>query len=1031
MRQTAKAVLMRGVLVFVLFSLAVSPHSYLAKVIVSGTAGSFTPVASEGNFGRVQGGDSQSGLKGAGLAPVSSGGPLPTQLSEGLPVPFLRGSPFQNPRLQAGSFSGACIDQVIETVGLVAGKFPNSLPTAVAYDGANGYVYVTSGFGGGTVMVINGATDSVIGSIPAGLEPDAVAYDSGNGYVYVANKYSGNLTVINGATNAAVGSIPVGNEPDAVAYDSGNDHLYVTSGTSSNSSGTVTVISGASNSITGSISVGVGPDAVAYDSGNGFLYVANYNSGNVTVINGATNSVVGSIPVGHEPDAVAYDNGNGNVYVANYYDDNVTVINGTTEAVVGSIPVGFGPDAVAFDGGNGYLYVVNFYFGPGGPGNVTVINGATNAVVGSIPVGEYSLGVAYDSGNEHVYVTNSWSMNVTVINGLTNSASGSIVLGLFPNAVAYDSGNGYLYVVSNLGNITILDGATGSVVGWIGAGGSSESPYDLPWDDLVALAYDVKNGNLYLTNGSSNVTVISGASNSIVGSIQVGGVARGVAYDSENGNVYVGGYPNVTVINGATDAVVGSISVGWYTSVVAYDSGNGNLYAAASFSNYPVTVINGATNTVVGSIGVGDWPSSIAYDSGNGHLYVANLNSNNVTVIDGATNSVLRSIPVGFMPDAVAYDNRNGYLYVANLDLGDAGSVTVIDGATDSVIGTIGAVPYGYGTLFSSLTSVAYDSGNGYLYMTSFGSGTVFVIIPITPSHVCYPMTFTETGLPARTAWSASLSGAWQYSTGSSIVYQEPNGTYEFTVGGAAGYSASPSSGSLTVNGSPVTVSITFAAPPPPPPTYEVTFTENGLPARTTWSIAFAGGTGWSTADSITFVEPNGTYRFTVFPVPGYSARPPSGSVTVAGASVTQLISFTVRPPTYDVTFTETGLPAGTPWSITVAGTTYTLLMRSVMFGEANGTYSFAVGSVVGYTVTPEYGNVTVAGRPIVESVTFTPNSPTPQGGQPGSSLLGVSIWAAYALMMAPVAIVVATVVALLIMRRRRGFLPPPPPANP
>ena len=48
--------------------------------------------------------------------------------------------------------------------------------------------------------------------------------------------------------------------------------------------------------------------------------------------------------------------------------------------------------------------------------------------------------------------------------------------------------------------------------------------------------------------------------------------------------------------------------------------------------------------------------------------------------------------------------------------------------------------------------------------------------------------------------------------TRATVTFQEPNGTYAFTVGFVSGYAASPSAGSIRVAGSPVSEPITFAS---------------------------------------------------------------------------------------------------------------------------------------------------------------------------------------------------------------------------
>ena len=76
-------------------------------------------------------------------------------------------------------------------------------------------------------------------------------------------------------------------------------------------------------------------------------------------------------------------------------------------------------------------------------------------------------------------------------------------------------------------------------------------------------------------------------------------------------------------------------------------------------------------------------------------------------------------------------------------------------------------------------------------------------------------------------------------------------------------------------------------------------------------------------------------------------------------------------PTYYDITFTETGLPSGTSWYATLNGQTQSTTSSSITFSETSGTYSYSIGSVSGYTVSPSSGSVSVGGSKSV-SVTYT-----------------------------------------------------------
>jgi YVTN family beta-propeller protein len=285
-------------------------------------------------------------------------------------------------------------------------------------------------------------TNCIVGNITVASEPWAIAFDSANGNIYVTNWGSNNVSVISGTTNTVVGSVPVGTYPNGIAFDSTNGYLYVTNYQSMN----VTVFNGATDTLVKSIPVGASLGGIAFDSANGYIYMADPNSGSVIVINGATNVVVpGPITAGSYPDGIAFDSTNGYLYVTNEDSYNVTVINGATDKVVSSVPVGTCPNGIAFDGTNGYLYVTNAC-----SLNVTVINGATDTTVASVPLGPDTapMAVAFDSTNGYICVANNGSANITVIYGATNKAVGSISDVYGPTGEAYDALNGYLYVTS-------------------------------------------------------------------------------------------------------------------------------------------------------------------------------------------------------------------------------------------------------------------------------------------------------------------------------------------------------------------------------------------------------------------------------------------------------------------------------------------------------------------------------------------------------------------------------------------------------
>jgi hypothetical protein len=96
------------------------------------------------------------------------------------------------------------------------------------------------------------------------------------------------------------------------------------------------------------------------------------------------------------------------------------------------------------------------------------------------------------------------------------------------------------------------------------------------------------------------------------------------------------------------------------------------------------------------------------------------------------------------------------------------------------------------------------------------------VNVPITFTLVTYKMTFTESGLANGTLWDITLNGALESSTTNTIIFMVPNGTYTYIVGSVSGYTVSPTSGNVKVNGANVKEPIIFTPikVPPKPPNY-------------------------------------------------------------------------------------------------------------------------------------------------------------------------------------------------------------------
>ncbi len=260
-----------------------------------------------------------------------------------------------------------------------------------------------------------------------------------------------------------------------------------------------------------------------------------------------------------------------------------------------------------------------------------------------------------------------------------------------------------------------------------------------------------------------------------------------------------------------------------------------------------------------------------------------------------------------------------------------------------------------------STADKTYEASGG-----SFTVNGVGATKPVVFSQVTYTVKFTETGLPSGTEWWVNVTGqSPQNSTTGSITISLANGSYSYVIS-AVDKTYEASGGSFTVNGAGVTEKVAFSRV-----TYSVEFTENGLPSGASWSVTFNGTPESSLTSSIVITDViNGTFGFSVANVTGYTVSPSNGWVTVDGAGVTETVTFSAV--TYPVTFTETGLPSGTEWWVSVTGQALHVSTGSaIALSLPNGTYSYVVSTTDNsYSAAGEMFSVN--GAPVAQSVTFS-----------------------------------------------------------
>jgi ABC-type transport system substrate-binding protein len=182
-------------------------------------------------------------------------------------------------------------------------------------------------------------------------------------------------------------------------------------------------------------------------------------------------------------------------------------------------------------------------------------------------------------------------------------------------------------------------------------------------------------------------------------------------------------------------------------------------------------------------------------------------------------------------------------------------------------------------------------------YSGSFTVNGAPVSESITFNLVTYKITFIESGLSSGTTWYVTLNNITKSSSNNTIIFDEPNGSYSYTIQNISGYRTTNYSGSIIVSGNSVNENIVWSII-----LYPITITENGIPNGTVWSATLTGTTFngqyinvtlSSTTNKITFNEPNGIYTYIIHLPSGYQSTSTKGSISVSGNSA--LASFTAQ----------------------------------------------------------------------------------------------------------------------------------------
>ncbi len=566
----------------------------------------------------------------------------------------------------------------------------------------------------------------------------------------------------------------------------------------------------------------------------------------------------------------------------------------------------------------------------------------TTAAVESEEGGDHGTGEPHGgqggSGGEEVAAWYNATLNLSLSNGIYTPL--------------YANGN------SQLKYLTVGSSYNGSFVG----NGTAANPYIIENSQFGNLNMLFNGMNNFLYPSFSGIQVMNTNSSFVIGNAP----SFHVSYSDELHPILsllglpAGNSLNMVFYNTSGMTFNDSASVaGWFSSTMSsapaaslmiIDSRD-FLVASNNFQSMGSSVIiynsnNGASNGTV-------WGNHFLVDHVIGSSYSKNMKGSadpaGITV-SGSGNLIYNNFfakgASAGSPDHDIYTGNYPVDYTNNWNLSEKMPVnyaTVVNGL--NLTGSIVDSGYQGGNFWSEKVQYIPYNSSGKIAK----GGDYYPLMQLT-----YNATFNGTGLPAGIQWSVSVdNGLPEIVTGNSIVLELANGTHNYRIAKPSNYSATPSSGTIQIQGvgGEKTVKFTHIV-------QNVTFTQHGLPAGLAWGVNIAGEQARSMDSTITFVKENGTYSYEIIGPDNYSISNSNGKVLVYGTSTNEPVTF--RYALHSISVHITGLPAGSSWTFEMSGQTYTTASSTLVIPVSNGVHEYSISLPGEFVASPPSGTIMV-----------------------------------------------------------------------
>ena len=409
-----------------------------------------------------------------------------------------------------------------------------SNPKEILFNDVTKQIYI-SHVGSDDVYVVNATTGKIVKIIQIGGDPTSMAYDKANGNVFVASNSSGVLNIISPDfkvdTMQLDSTAYFNSAPFRLFYKESEKKLFVLN----SSNAELLIYDTLSKKIVNKIKTDYFPVSVFGSDKLDSIFIQHSNANSIYEVSAKTYNVK-RIPEQIEqnknffqkPQGIMGDENTNRIFVTNLGSDKIQVIDGNTLKVSATITVGRSPQSAHIQPVTKKLYA----YSPSADTIAVVDIAKQDYPTKIIKVGKQPFGIASNSKTNKLYISFAGESKIGILNGANDQLVGDISLpsGSFPLVISVNENLNKIYSAAYGSDfITVIDGESDKIKKQITVG---QNP--------IWVTYISELDRVFVTvEGDKKVVVIDPKDDKVVQEIKISAVPYRIFFDKRTNYVYI------------------------------------------------------------------------------------------------------------------------------------------------------------------------------------------------------------------------------------------------------------------------------------------------------------------------------------------------------------------------------------------------------------------------------------------------------------------------------------------------------------